>query len=68
MRRAILFNLEHGLRRLIGQLPDELQFRVRERVHTVILIQIGPHLSVTRGINNTIGCVRKRRGGNRWSS
>jgi hypothetical protein len=53
---------------LIGQLPDELQFRVRERVHTVILIQIGPHLSVTRGINNTIGCVRKRRGGNRWSS
>jgi hypothetical protein len=59
--------------RLRGEFPDQLQFGIGKRRHGFILIEVdvvenGPLLSATRGINNTMGCVRKRRGGNRWSS
>jgi hypothetical protein len=72
MFEARRLDLEYGLRGLSCELADELQFGVGKCLHRVILIEInadiGPHLSGTRGINNTIGCVRKRPGGNRWSS
>ena len=69
---ARLLDLQYGLSGLSGELADELQFSVGKCLHRAILIEInadiGPHLSGTRGINYTIGCVRKRPGGNRWSS
>ena len=43
-------DFQNGHRGLRCQLPDKLQFRIRERRHELILIQIGPLLSGTRGI------------------